>query len=441
MPGSTDLRVVMVVATDVAHDSRVRNEAAALAGTGAQVTVLGVAADGLPSKEAVGGATIVRVAVPYPLREERERSRKARRDWRPPLVGYRHRSTYAARDQRIRAALMEIKADSGTAIRRLRSGQGNLLTFKAGVAARLLRRARWQVAQRAALARRRIGTATDKAFKSGWRAYDGMAERLPWPVPWRTLYPEALDLETAFGELIDCLEPDVVHAHTVHVIGVAVRAAGRAKLRGHDLDVVYDAHEYVAGLPRYGPRARRSVAAWAKHEAEYIEAVDRVITSSSAIATRLQREHRLRREPAVVMSSADPVAVPLEVPDIRGRIGLAPDVPLLAYSGGVTHSRGLQTAVQALVDLPDAHLAVICVPAVAAPAVRALQVQASQVGAGDRLHCLDPVRPEEVVAFLRTADIGLIPSLRSRVTNWCCRPSSSSTPLRACRWSSATCRA
>ena len=97
---TADLRVVMMVANDVTNDSRVRKEAAALAETGAEVTVLGVSDSGLPSRELLDGALIVRVAVPFSLREERKRSRTARRDWRPPLVGYRYRSTYVARSQR-----------------------------------------------------------------------------------------------------------------------------------------------------------------------------------------------------------------------------------------------------------------------------------------------------------------------------------------------------
>ena len=63
------------------------------------------------------------------------------------------------------------------------------------------------------------------------------------------MHPEAIDIEIAFGDLIDRLEPDVVHAHDMHVIGVAARAAGRAKLRGKHLKVVYDAHEYVPACP------------------------------------------------------------------------------------------------------------------------------------------------------------------------------------------------
>ncbi|GAA2819940.1 glycosyltransferase [Kribbella solani] len=409
---TADLRVVMMVANDVTNDSRVRKEAAALAETGAEVTVLGVSASGLPSREMLDGALIVRVAVPFALREERKRSRKARRDWRPPMVGYKNRSTYVARSQRVKAELKELKADSGHAIARAKSGQGNPVKFKLGVATRLLRRARWQASERATWVRKGVGNKADSPFKFGWRAYDGVLHRLPWPAPWRKLHPEALDLEIAFGDLIDRLEPDVVHAHDMHVIGVATRAAGRAKLRGRTLKVVYDAHEYVAGLSQYGARTRRSIAAWANHEREYIGSADRVITVSPAIATRLRREHNLRTEPVVVMNTPNPADVSVEVSDIRSRIGLASDVPLLVYSGGVTRARGIHTAVQALVDLPEAHLAVVCVPGVATDAVRELQAQAAELEVQDRLHCLDPVKPDEVVAFLRTADVGLIPILR-----------------------------
>src|SRR6185369_17238511 len=124
------------------------------------------------------------------------------------------------------------------------------------------------------------------------------------------------------------------------------------------------------------------------------------------------REHKLDHEPTVIMNTPNPADVSVEVSDIRSQIGLASEVPLLVYSGGVTRARGIHTAVQALVDLPDVHLAVVCVPGVATDAVRELEAQAARLGVQDRLHCLDPVKPDEVVAFLRTADVGLIPILR-----------------------------
>jgi glycosyltransferase involved in cell wall biosynthesis len=332
----------MMVANDVTNDSRVRKEAAALAEAGAEVTVLGVSADGEPSKEMLDGAQIVRVVVPYTRLEERKRKRAAHRGWRPPVLGRK----------------------------------------------------------------------VDVPFKFAWHAYDGVHHRLGWPAPWRKLHPEALDLEAGFLDVIDEFEPDVVHAHDMHVIGVAVRAAERAKQRGRTLKVVYDAHEYVAGLSRYGARTRRSIAAWANLEAEYIGKADRVITVSPAIAHRLRSEHNLDHEPVVVMNTPNPADVSAEVTDLRSQIGLPSQTQLLVYSGGVTKARGVETAVQALVDLPDVHLAVVCVPNVDTDAVRQLQAMAVTLNVQDRVHCVNPVKPDEVVAFLRTADIGLIPILR-----------------------------
>src|SRR6185436_11628803 len=101
------------------------------------------------------------------------------------------------------------------------------------------------------------------------------------------------------------------------------------------------------GLSRYGARTRRSIAAWANHEAEYINAVDRVVTVSPAIASTLKKDHHLDHEPTVIMNTPNPADVSVEVPDIRKRIGLASEVPLLVYSGGVTRARGIHTAVQA----------------------------------------------------------------------------------------------
>ena len=406
-----------MVANDVTNDSRVRKEAAALAATGAEVTVLGVSDSGLPSREMLDGALIVRVAVPFSLREERKRSRKARRDWRPPLVGYKHRSTYVARSQRVQAELKELKSDSGHAIAAAKAGQGNPLKFKAGVATRLLRKSRWQAAKKSAWVRKGVGNKADAPFKFGWRAYDGVIHRLPWPAPWRKLHPEALDLEIAFGDLIDRLEPDVVHAHDMHVIGVATRAAGRAKLRGKDLKVVYDAHEYVPGLALYGSRTRRSIAAWANHEREYICYADRVITVSDAIADTLQHEHKLAHRPQVVLNTPalenqqSDVAEPSA--DLRSRIALPSGVPLVVYSGGITQVRGIETAIKALPEMPGVHLAVVAVPTQRQPAVDVLRELAEANGVSDRTHFVDPVAPHDVTAFLSTADVGIIPMLRA----------------------------
>ncbi|MEU4390541.1 glycosyltransferase [Kribbella sp. NPDC023855] len=404
-----ELRVVMLVANEVTNDSRVRKEAAALAEAGVQVTVLGVSGNGRQSREMLDGAMVVRVAVPFTLREQRKASRKSRRDWRPPLVGYPNEQAYLARAYRVQAGLKALKADSGHAMQAKKGELG----FKLGVATRLVRRAGWQAARRGVLLRKGLGSGLDKPFKSAWRAWDGVNHRITWPARWRRVHPEAIDLELAFGDLIDQLEPDVVHAHDMHVIGVAARAAGRAKLRGKDLKVVYDAHEYVPGIARYGARTRKFIAAWANHEREYIGAADRVVTVSSAIAERLEKEHKLPLKPTVILNTPDiPESVEIEL-DIRAKLRLPAEVPLLVYSGGITAVRGIETAIKALPSMPGVHLAIVAVPTPNQPAVDVLRKLAGQLGVEERMHYLHPVAPSEVTAFLATADAGIIPMLRA----------------------------
>ena len=191
-----------------------------------------------------------------------------------------------------------------------------------------------------------------------WQRWDGWLPTLSRPVRWRSVIPEADDYEAVFGELLDQLRPDALHAHDMHVIGVAARAAGRAALRGQSMQVVYDAHEYVPGLSQYGGRTPRIIAAWAQHEREYIRTADRVVTVSPAIARTLRRRYRLDHEPTVVINSPQLIAECNEITDVRAAAGLPADVPLLVYSGGVTRARGVETAIAALPRPPGVHLAV-----------------------------------------------------------------------------------
>ncbi len=414
MTGPLDApRVVMLVANGVTNDSRVRKEAAALAAVGVEVTVLGLAPFGeQQSREMLDGVLVVRVAAPFDLREQRKERRTRRREWRPPLAGYRTERAYVARTHRVAAGLKALKADSGQAMTAKKPGLAGSLGFKTGVLTRSVRRVGWQTARSGISLRKGVGKLVDKPFRFGWRAFDGVIHRMSWPAPWRRVHPEAIDLELAFGDVIDRLEPDVVHAHDMHVIGVGSQAAGRAKLRGKDLKFVYDAHEYVAGLSRYGGRTRRFIKAWANHEAEYIRNADRIITVSPAIARTLKTRYQLTTEPTVIINSPSLSEVSAESVDLRSRLGLADDVPLLVYSGAVTKARGIETAIEALKQLPGVQLAVVCVPSTKMPSVDQLKDLAVKLQVDDRVHYVEPVGYAEVVSFLRTADVGLIPILR-----------------------------
>lgn len=385
--------VVMLVANDVSADTRVRKSALAVAALGARVTVVGVTPGPRRSTSTLGPVTILRVPVDYLLRDRRrERRARLHRGEIAWLVGDPAREVVDRR----RVALAHRDAVT-------RDGVG-------GVLARGLADARRLAVRAEGYGRRRAARAATLAFK----VYDrGVQQVTVGAVPER-IVPEIDDLELAVGPVIDELAPDILHAHDVHFLAVVGRAVARAAASGRTVPWIYDAHEWVPGLSRYGGRTARVVAAWAALEKRWAARADRVITVSSPLAEALTERHQLRRPPEVVLNVPPFEGTPAladggEAGGVRTAAGVPAEATLLVYSGGVQAARGVETAVAALGHLPGVHLAVVAVPSVHTPAVAAVRSAAERAGVAGRVHILPGVPPDRVVAFLRSADIGLIP--------------------------------
>ncbi|WP_442933431.1 glycosyltransferase family 4 protein [Micromonospora sp. CPCC 205554] len=242
---------------------------------------------------------------------------------------------------------------------------------------------------------------------------------------WRRLEPGLWDYERVAGPVVDALRPDLIHAHDFRMLGVAARAVDRARADGRDVKLVWDAHEWLPGA-----RPRRDNARWLPahlgYVREYAGHADAVVTVSDTLADLLVRDHALPDRPTVVLNApvtaaleptaseptaSEPTAsepADLPAPDLRKRCGLSPDTPLLVYSGAMAVQRGVDTVVEALPLLPGVHLALV-VADPAAAYVRKVVVRAARHGVGDRVHVLPYVPHRQLVAFLATADIGLIP--------------------------------
>jgi glycogen(starch) synthase len=230
---------------------------------------------------------------------------------------------------------------------------------------------------------------------------------------WERTQPQLLEAERAFAQVVDEVDPDLLHAHDYTTIAIAVRAAERAGRRGRTVRVVYDAHEYLPGVRGHSAVWHR---AFTDLERTAVAQVDAVVTVSEGIAELLQERYALPRRPTVVANTpltslgedAGESAAG-EPPSLRERIGLPADVPLLVYSGAVAPQRGVTTMVEALPLLPDVHAAVV------APAgnryVKALLETASGLGVTDRLHVAPYVPPNQVPEYLSSATVGVIPIL------------------------------
>lgn len=381
----------MMVGNDIRHDTRVLKTALALADGGVEVTILGYSSSGAKQETTLGPVRIVRVPVAWRFRDRANAARKARRDQRfvePPA---------SARDQRLRSLQLGL---------RQREAQQSGSRAAKRSASRATRIADWvtDIDKRRGQWARREEKLREKAYK----AIDGSG----FGVSWRRDLPEIDDYALAFDPVIDSLEWDVIHAHDVHMVGIASRAVARRRAAGKPAAWVYDAHEFVAGLSVYPPRTARKVAAYVDLESEYIRDADAVVTVTEPLAVELKKRYSLKQLPAVVMNA--PV---LGEGTRRAEVGLrevcelGAGVPLLVYSGGVTVARGIDTAVEALSQLDGVHLAVVCVPHTRVAPALALAQKAEELGVADRLHLVDPVRPDEVSSFVASADIGIIPIL------------------------------
>ena len=91
--------------------------------------------------------------------------------------------------------------------------------------------------------------------------------------------------------------------------------------------------------------------------------------------------------------------------NLRADCGISSDVPLLVYSGAVAPQRGVGDALNALRNMPGVHLALIANPKNAT----VIKYVEDHPDLEDRFHVLPYVPNAELVSYLSTADIGLIP--------------------------------
>jgi glycosyltransferase involved in cell wall biosynthesis len=407
--------IVMVVDNEVVADTRVRKEAASLADVGYRVTVLGNRGEGTPEEEWINDARIVRVPVPRTVLDEVWDQRQHRRQRRIPLVGYRSRRAYQAARLRLEARRRDVDAKAGRALARREAGHLTGMGFVLGAFGRRLRLASLGATEVTVRGRGLMRHRMNRAAARVWQGWDGFLSRREIGARWRRVNPGLDDFEIAYGPIIDGLEPDVVHAHDVFSIGVGARAVARARLAGRRIAFVYDAHEYVPGLPKHTSRAPRYAAAIESLEREYVRDADRIVTVSPVIAEAIKAHYGLDRVPAVVLNApvtgAASGVVDSSAPSVRSAAGLDRGVPLLVYSGGLKRVRGIDIAVQAMEYLPAVHLAIVCVPHSRVTLASELRAEAERRGVADRVHFLDPVPADEVVAFLASADVGVHPLL------------------------------
>lgn len=435
-PAARQPRVLMMAGNDILPDVRVLKYAHTVAGFGVDVIAMGLGGPRLTGETTIGAVRVMcpqiadraatsgwrfRLGLLKPWISSSSELRRALSRWEYARHEVAAAEGRAARD-RDRAGIRAGAANAASSA----TGSGGFGRLRLALRKASLGPRRRLISLRARpirWARTSASSGTGAGRERRIRLYRrfGLAR-------WRTVLPELIDAELILGPVIDDLAPDVIHVHDMYLLGVGARAAQRAALDGRSVTLVYDAHEYVPGTPAVSPRR---VAAYADHEAEFIGDADRVVTVSPPLAQWLQRDHRLARTPDVVLNAPVDVPAGAEVVSVRELVGLAPEVPLLVYGGGVNRARGVDTIVRALPELPEAHLAIV---ARGNSVVVELQKLAAKLGVAERVHVVPYVEADLVPLYLRSATIGVSSLLRApnhdiAVTNKFCEYLAAGLPI------------
>jgi glycosyltransferase involved in cell wall biosynthesis len=143
-----------------------------------------------------------------------------------------------------------------------------------------------------------------------------------------------------------------------------------------------------------------------KIEEKLIKKTDLVITVSKSIAAFLQNKYDIPL-PHVIYNSPQISQDKYFDNNIRKDLSLAASDSLAVYVGGITFNRGLEFLVEALIYDHHLHLAMLgpCNNKIKEKLIN----QATKLNVLNRLHVLDPVEPTQVVNYIRTADVSVLP--------------------------------
>lgn len=412
----------MLVDNTIDGDSRVQKSARAMAEAGWEVHLIGRAPSSGADTYQIGEAQIHRL----PLRRlpARKTLRRRMTKLRYPL-SYQNQDKALLKTRSIKVIWADLEMKSaGTEVRTgiSKNSQTTQLPLLAQRTVGKLRRSTIKARVR-----------QTKARANSWGDKDGTweeVERRFWSTTmgdraWRRLDPLPLRYELSYRDKIEELQPDLIHAHDFRMIGVAARAAVRARRAGRNVRVIYDAHEFVPGLATAN-RSKKWLASQVAYEREHIGYVDAIVTVSPALAEMLESAHGLAERPAVTLN-APPKLVPGEdnrtgwttpegARDVREACGLGPDTPLAVYCGGAAPQRCLHTIVESLQHVPDVHAAFM-INNLDGAYVNSLRELAADLGVFDRIHLMPYVPYDSLVQFLSTADVGIHPLRKGPVNH------------------------
>jgi glycogen synthase len=184
---------------------------------------------------------------------------------------------------------------------------------------------------------------------------------------------------------------DLVHANDIDTL----YAGSELRRLGYTSALLYDSHEYWAGMSRKGSYSNISLQ---KFEGESIRNADYVVTVNPFIAERLKETYGLKETPSVVMNCP-----PLYNGELSRSDSVAPI--RVIFQGKLQAYRGLEELILAFHHLPDALLTISGY----GPFEEGLKNLAEKEGLLKKVIFTGRYANKETMRILASQDIGVIP--------------------------------
>lgn len=192
---------------------------------------------------------------------------------------------------------------------------------------------------------------------------------------------------------------DLYYVHSYEYYAAVKRVANRCRA-----PIIYDAHDFYQGITA-GADLSRFDRVWRlpflrRIEARCITQAAAAVTVSPGVADLIEREYG--RRPVVIRNLHDDRMDREPVQKLRERLGLTEESRLLVVIGNYKRGMAVDQLMAAMDQLPaSVHLAFVGRGYDAVPELQ------GRPGDG-RVHCNVAVSPQEVVPFIRSADVGLV---------------------------------
>lgn len=211
---------------------------------------------------------------------------------------------------------------------------------------------------------------------------------------------------------VERTRPDLLHAHDADALQV-IGPLGRRRR----IPVIYDSHELWLGRSARGhsPLYHRLAQAYYRGiERRYVPTAAAVIVANPPAAPELERRYGISGVIAVPNYPAEAAAVPSrDLRELPGGRAIPDGVPLVLYVGAMSPERGIEELVDAMVDVPDAHLVLLGGGGLEA----AIRARIMQRGIVARSHLVGMVASEEVVPFAASARVGILSTMPTNLNN------------------------